>query len=334
MGKILTVSIAAYNVEKYLEKTLSSLLAEETVLRKMEVFIVNDGSSDGTLKIAEKYRDLYPEVFFIIDKENGGYGSTVNVSLERAEGKYFRLLDGDDEYITENIKGFIAFLESEEADIILTPYVQTDEKTGKEETKFTQQAESRGKRKIEEIRFEEVSAIQMHGLTVKTDLLKRNGMKIQENCFYTDLEFVFKSTLYADTIAEWGRAIYKYRVGVEGQSVSTARRMELYKDNEKVLMEALEEYQRKKEILSDRKKELLLEEIRAGTEFCRDTLLFFPPDAESRMRLKSFEKKIRDVCPELYEKTGRTRKIFRLLRLTDYRIMGLAHRRIMKENDI
>ena len=105
MKKNLTISIAAYNVENYLEKTLDSLIIDN--LDKLEVLIVNDGSKDNTKKIAQKYCKKYPNSIKLIDKENGGYGSTINAGIKEATGKYFKQLDGDDWYNTENLNRLV-----------------------------------------------------------------------------------------------------------------------------------------------------------------------------------------------------------------------------------
>lgn len=95
MEKILTVSVAAYNVEKTIARTLDSCCADG-VREQLEVIIVNDGSKDGTVDVVRSYCKRYPDTFKLIDKENGGYGSTLNCSIRAATGKYFKPLDGDD----------------------------------------------------------------------------------------------------------------------------------------------------------------------------------------------------------------------------------------------
>ncbi len=107
MEKLLTISIAAYNVEGYIRNTLDSLIVPE-ILDKLEVFIVDDGGNDNTLQIAREYESKYPETFHAVHKENGGYGSTVNYSIAHATGKYFKLLDGDDWYLSRNLKRLIS----------------------------------------------------------------------------------------------------------------------------------------------------------------------------------------------------------------------------------
>lgn len=68
--KILTVTIPSYNVEAYLEDCLESFVNSE-VMDDIEVLIVNDGSSDNTVKIAQRYVDKYENTFRLINKENG-----------------------------------------------------------------------------------------------------------------------------------------------------------------------------------------------------------------------------------------------------------------------
>jgi glycosyltransferase involved in cell wall biosynthesis len=51
-------------------------------LDKIEVIVVNDGSRDNSLRIAREYESLYPDTIIVIDKENGGHGSTINAALK------------------------------------------------------------------------------------------------------------------------------------------------------------------------------------------------------------------------------------------------------------
>lgn len=66
--KTLTISIAAYNVEKFLSKTLSEL-ADERLSKYIEVLIIDDGSKDKTGLIASEYQSKYPYVFKYVHKK-------------------------------------------------------------------------------------------------------------------------------------------------------------------------------------------------------------------------------------------------------------------------
>ena len=116
---ILTIVVPAYNVETYLEKCLRSLVAHRNA-GKTEIIVVNDGSKDHTAEIGQRFADITHGVVRVINKENGGHGSTINAGLAAATGKYFRLIDGDDWVDGENLAILVDKLESETADVVLT----------------------------------------------------------------------------------------------------------------------------------------------------------------------------------------------------------------------
>ena len=93
--KLLSISIAAYNAESTLEKCVNSMI-ESRYRRKLEILIINDGSTDNTVKIAKNYENKYPDTVRVIDKENGGHGSTINAGISVATGLYFKIVDADD----------------------------------------------------------------------------------------------------------------------------------------------------------------------------------------------------------------------------------------------
>ena len=119
--KILTVSIAAYNVETFIDQALRSVCVD-AVIDRLEIFVIDDGGTDGTLGIAQRYADRYPDSVFPVHKENGGYGSTVNYSLAHATGTYFKLLDGDDWFDSEGLVKLVDVLEKTDVDLIMTNY--------------------------------------------------------------------------------------------------------------------------------------------------------------------------------------------------------------------
>ncbi|MEI3553139.1 MAG: glycosyltransferase family A protein [Acutalibacteraceae bacterium] len=132
MEKTLSISIAAYNVEEFLKNTLDSLVAPE-IMDDIEVLIIDDGSKDNTAAIGKEFEDKYPNSFKVISKPNGGYGSTINAAIDAATGQYFKTLDGDDWYDTENLVRFVKDLKNMSADLILTPFTMVYEGTGEKQ---------------------------------------------------------------------------------------------------------------------------------------------------------------------------------------------------------
>ena len=99
--KILTIIIPSYNMEKYLPKCLGSLIVAPELMERIEVIVVNDGSTDRTSEIAHEFAANYPQTFKVIDKSNGHYGSCINTALPIAVGTYIKILDADDKLVME-----------------------------------------------------------------------------------------------------------------------------------------------------------------------------------------------------------------------------------------
>lgn len=99
---IITVIIPAYNCDKYIERCISNLL-KESVTKKIEILVINDGSSDKTLEKLKKYSGKIR----IISKPNGGVSSARNVGIKNAKGRYITFLDADDELPREILSKYI-----------------------------------------------------------------------------------------------------------------------------------------------------------------------------------------------------------------------------------
>ena len=132
MSKVLTISIAAYNVEKYIRQALDSLLIKD--IDKLEILVEDDGGTDGTADIVKEYEKKYPNSIKLVHKENGGYGSTINKSIGIATGKYFKQLDGDDWYDKSNLQKLVNILEKINSDVVYSPYVEVYEKNNLKKT--------------------------------------------------------------------------------------------------------------------------------------------------------------------------------------------------------
>ena len=197
MEKILSVSIASYNVEKFIRKALDSCCVPE-IMDRLEVLVVNDGSTDSTLEIAREYETQYPQTFRVIDKKNGGYGSTVNASIKAATGKYFRLLDGDDWFDRDGLVRFIDELTQAEEDMIIAQFKRVFEEDGHEELR--DEAEDI-KEKV--VHFDALSGhdwFTMHAISYRTKILQENDIRLTEHCFYTDQEYDLLPLPYVDTV--------------------------------------------------------------------------------------------------------------------------------------
>ena len=320
--KVLTISIAAYNVEKYLKTTLDSLLTDAETLGKMEVLIIDDGSKDGTEKLAQRYAEQYPASFFVISKENGGWGSAVNCGIQNAHGKYFRLLDGDDWYMTENLPEYIRYLEAIDVDIVVSPYKLVYEKNGKEEIISRHTLSCNQVYRLEEQKVEELYNME---LTVRTMLLQDNHVTISEKVFYTDNEFVFLSLIYASTIARFGEKIYCYRIGVAGQSISLESRRRNWKSGEIVSHRLLSEFKLHQRGLSENIRNMLYMTLKNIMGWQYDTLLLLDVSKENKERLLAFDLWLKEEDADLYREMGQFRKVVRWLHRSHFALYAVLH---------
>lgn len=89
-----SVIIPVYNTESYLIECLDSLVKQ--TLQEIEILVVDDGSTDGSLRIAREFETAYPEKVKVMTKENGGQASARNMAMKCATGEYLGFVDSDD----------------------------------------------------------------------------------------------------------------------------------------------------------------------------------------------------------------------------------------------
>lgn len=320
--KILTVSIAAYNVEKYIESTLDSLITDETTMSKMEVIVVNDGSTDETSTIAGEYEKKYPNTFKVINKENGGYGSTVNTTIAIAKGKYFKLLDGDDCFETSNLTGLIDYLKKCDSDIVLTPYTEVYETGGTEKSIDDNPLVSGQTTNIEESEVSNI--IIVHDICVKTEILRENEISINERLFYTDNEYVIKTVFYANSISRYGKSIYRYRLGNENQSVSKNGLKKYCNDAievAKMCIEITDSYIKSKPE-GIKKRNIFMDRVNRITSRAYTGILIRDEKMSAKGKLRELDDWIKNKHSKIYQYTNEVKRI-RVMRKTGFNFIGM-----------
>ena len=90
----LSIIVPVYNVEKYLDKCLNSLVNQ--TLDDIEIIVVNDGTPDNSQVIIDRYKKKYPKIIKSYKKENGGLSSARNYGIKKASGEYIAFVDSDD----------------------------------------------------------------------------------------------------------------------------------------------------------------------------------------------------------------------------------------------
>lgn len=299
--KLLTISIAAYNVEKYIRKGLDSIVNADRQ-NYIEVYVIDDGGTDGTLEIAREYERKYPDTFRTVHKENGGYGSTINYGIKHAVGKYFKQLDGDDWFDSEHLGKFVDGLRGSDSDVIVTPYYRCMEGGGVEKVDVVGGYESGVDYEIKKLRLEKT--IGMWTIAYRTRMLKSSGLRLPAHCLYTDqLYSAIPLFAHAKTLRFADCPIYCYRIGREGQSVSRESRIKHVGDKIRVndiLYDFYEEQKANGNEGIDNILRLAAWYSRGIPKVC----LLAPINSETVRNIAAYDQMLRKRHPDIYDMAG------------------------------
>ena len=119
MNDLISVIVPCYNVSKYIEKCVDSICSQ--TYTNLEIFLINDGSTDDTLSIIERLASEDKRII-IIDKDNGGQSDARNVALDKMSGNYVVFIDGDDYILPDHISSLYKIAVKNSCDIVASPF--------------------------------------------------------------------------------------------------------------------------------------------------------------------------------------------------------------------
>lgn len=316
--KILTVIVPVYNTEKYIKRCLDSLDNKE-INDKLEVLVVSDGSKDNAINIAKEYSKRLPDTFKIIEKENGGHGSTINKGLELATGKYFRVLDSDDWVDNVNFVEFVKRLEDQDADLVVTDYSKEFIYEGKSEKIVYKNLEPNKKYIFDKFDLNILNGeyFVMATSTYKTEVLRKSNLKLMEKTFYVDMQYNVVPIPYVNSFVYFDLDIYRYFIGRLDQSVNTESFVKNHLNHDKVVKYLIDYYSNLTDI-SDTKKEY----IRIILKYILFThysiyCIYFKKKRQGYKLVKEFDKYLYNKNKELYDVSNISFiKIYRNLKFT------------------
>ncbi|MBQ6486397.1 glycosyltransferase [Candidatus Saccharibacteria bacterium] len=233
----LSILVPVYNVEEFLPLCLESIINQS--FKDFECILINDGSTDGSLRILEKYAKL-DKRFKILNQKNFGYGKSLNNGLKLAKGKYIGIVEPDD-FLHRD---FYKTLMSKKSDIIKCGFMNFYGKTWKtfpervfHELRITEnkngvKTTARISKDGTEISPKENEKIFLTDPTIwsaiyKKEMLEKNKIKFLETAgaSYQDAGFQFKTFASAKTIFCLEQPLYYYRRDNEKSSVKSDKKI-------------------------------------------------------------------------------------------------------------
>lgn len=237
----ISVIIPIYNVERYIEQCLVSIL--EQSYRNLEIILVNDGTKDNSMKVIEKYLSDFR--IKIVNKENGGLSSARNAGLDIATGEYISFVDSDDWIEKDLYKTLYNNIENE--DIILFEYlsvsdIQKLEKLELRKRKYLKkQKEIIGKE--EEIFFKKVSWSCWTKL-YRREFIEKNRFRFIEGIIYEDINWEIETIYFAKEIKYIPFLGYYYRTSRK-DSIMNSQKGELHRKSCKIIRDKIERFLKK-----------------------------------------------------------------------------------------
>ncbi len=326
MQKLLSISVAAYNVEAFIEQNLQSFV-DSGVLGEVEVLVVDDGSKDSTPQLVQGYAERYPDSIRLIRQENAGPGSTVNKGLENATGRYFRMVDGDDWVEPEAFRRLVEFLRDHDADMVVCDHDEVDNDTNEHFAKTVSGVQPRKVMPIGEF-CSNLSRISMHDTVYRTDLLKENAIRLF-NCFYTDAQYLYFPMLCAKTAVYLPERVYQYRVSLSTQSMSISSMQRNIDMHEKVLFSLIERYE--DHLRSGRTEQKIANYVADGIVSIAGAqlsiLLSFVPCKERKAALYNYFASLKDASADIYARFCGLKTVRILGFSMTYPMVSRLHRR-------
>ena len=230
--KLLTVTVPCYNSEAYMEACIDSLLVGGD---RVEIIIIDDGSTDRTGAIADEYAARYPNIVRVIHQENGGHGEGINQGLKHATGTYFKVVDSDDTLSADFPKVLDKLEQCERqggVDLLMTNYyyVHTDG-IGDRAINYSnvfKNLEGQIVTWSQTRKFKMHQLITLHSGTFRTEHMRKWADPLPKHVFYEDNLMVYQTLPHVQKLCYVNYDLYRYAIGRPDQSVQEAQTRKRY----------------------------------------------------------------------------------------------------------
>lgn len=203
-----SIIVPVYNVEKYLERSLNSLINQ--TLKDIEIICVNDGSKDNSLKILEEYSKKDNRII-VINQENAGLSVARNSGMKIAKGQYIGFVDSDDWVDLDFYEKLYNTAIAKDADIAVADFVR--EHPNKKPKRLNLKEE-----KVYETPEDKLLVCKVHregcvwNKIYRSEFLKSINLEFVAGMFYEDRDFTIRSLYFSKKPVTVPNTYYRYFV--------------------------------------------------------------------------------------------------------------------------
>lgn len=226
---MISIIMSVYNVEKYLEECLASIFNQS--YKDFELIIINDGSTDNSLTIINKYLKKYSNIVYL-EQQNKGLSEARNLGLSFAKGEYILFIDSDDYIDKEMFKIMIEKIESNKSDMVIIGHTEfyDDVKGNDCEVKLNiSDSKSYSGLEVANLMLEcNIMGVAWNKL-YKTEKLKKDNFYFESGRYTQDWYPIFKHISNLQKISFVNLPLYKYRLrSTSTTSKKNKKRLEDY----------------------------------------------------------------------------------------------------------
>lgn len=258
---LISVVMPVYNAEKYLDESITSIL--DQTYQNFEFIIINDGSTDRSLKILQKYKDNYKNII-LINRDNKGLIKSLNEGLNLARGKYIARMDSDDISLPERFYKQIKIMEEERLDICGGHYFLIDENSAINGMNLTPRSHD-----LCTLALASMVPFAHPSVMIRNAFLRENNLRYgqSKHVYAEDLDLWERIYSLGGRFGNVDDVIFKYRLLTH--SLSRRNRHQLKKDTKNIQTHFVRVYQVKLlHILDNLPKKMNIHEQSLIVRFC------------------------------------------------------------------
>lgn len=231
--KKLSIIVAIYNIEDYIEKCIKSIIMQK--FDDYELILVNDGSTDNSEKICKKYLDNINVRYFY--KKNGGLSDARNFGVERSTGEYIMFIDGDDFLYDTNCLSYInEMIKNSDCDILQyrMAYYYPNKRIVKLSELYIDDSKTNIIDILSELNRNGNMSVSACDKIVRSEIIKNKSLFFKRGIYSEDIDWSMRIYMNSKKIKILNNIIYVYRQQRKG-SITTEKTQKRVSDLWKII---------------------------------------------------------------------------------------------------